>query len=44
VKIKVAIAKIIIVDELPFKFVEGEEFQDFMKIVESRFQIPSVTM
>lgn len=31
----------IIVDELPFRFVEGEGFQDFMKIVEPRFSTPS---
>jgi hypothetical protein len=35
--IRVAIAKMIIVDELPFRFVEGEGFQDFMKTVEHRF-------
>jgi hypothetical protein len=28
-------------DELPFRFVEGEGFQDFMKTVEPRFLIPS---
>jgi hypothetical protein len=31
----------ITVDELPFRFVEGEGFQDFMKTVEHRFSIPS---
>jgi len=31
----------IIVDELPFWFVKGEGFQDFMKTVEPRFSIPS---
>jgi hypothetical protein len=31
----------IIVDELPFRFVEGEGFQDFMKTVEPRLSIPS---
>jgi len=31
----------VIVDKLPFKFVEGEGFHDFMKTVESRFKIPS---
>jgi hypothetical protein len=40
-KIKEALARMIIVYELPFKFVEGEGFHDFMKKVESRFQIPS---
>jgi hypothetical protein len=40
-KIRVALAKMIIVDDYLFKFVEGEGFHDFMKTVESRFQIPS---
>jgi hypothetical protein len=40
-KIRVAISKMIIVDELPFRFVEGEGFQEFMKTVEPRFLIPS---
>jgi len=40
-KIRVAISKMITVDELSFKFVEGEGFQDFMKTVEPRFSIPS---
>jgi hypothetical protein len=40
-KIRAAISKMIIVDELPFRFVEGEGFQDFMKTVEPRFSIPS---
>jgi hypothetical protein len=40
-KIRIAIAKMIIVDEFPFKFVEGEGFQVFMKIIESVFQIHS---
>ena len=40
-KIRVAIIKMIIMDELPFRFVEGEGFQDFMKIIELRFLIPS---
>jgi hypothetical protein len=31
----------IIVDELPFRFIKGEGFQDFMKTVELRFSIPS---
>jgi hypothetical protein len=39
-KIRVAIIKMITVDEFPFKFVEGEGFYDFMKIVEPRFQTP----
>jgi hypothetical protein len=40
-KIKEAIAKMITKDELPFRLVEGEGFQDFMKIVEPKFSIPS---
>jgi hypothetical protein len=40
-KIREALAKMVIVDELPFRFVEGEGFHDFMKTVESRFKIPS---
>jgi hypothetical protein len=40
-KIGAAISKMIIEDELPFRFVEGEGFQDFMKIVEPRYSIPS---
>ena len=40
-KIRLAIAKMIIKDELPFRFVEAEGFQDFMKTIEPRFQIPS---
>jgi len=40
-KIRESISKMIIVDELPFRFVEGEGFQDFMKAVEPRFSIPS---
>jgi hypothetical protein len=38
-KIRLAIAKIIIKDELPFRFVEGEGFQDVIKTIEPRFQI-----
>jgi hypothetical protein len=38
-KIREALAKMVIVNELPFKFVEGEGFHDFMKTVESRFKI-----
>jgi hypothetical protein len=40
-KVRVAIFKMIIVDELPFRFVEGEGFQEFMKTVELMFSIPS---
>jgi hypothetical protein len=38
-KIRVALAKMIIIDELAFNFVDDEEFYDFMKTVESRFKI-----
>jgi len=31
----------IIVDELPFKFLEGEEFHYFVSVVQPRFPIPS---
>jgi hypothetical protein len=40
-KINAAISKMIIVEELPFRFVEGEGFKDFMKTIEPRFSIPS---
>ncbi|XP_059431483.1 zinc finger BED domain-containing protein RICESLEEPER 2-like [Corylus avellana] len=40
-KIREAIAQMIIKDELPFSFVEGEGFWDFMNIVEPRFSIYS---
>ena len=40
-KIRLAIAKMIIEDELPFRFVVAEGFQDFMKTIEPRFQNPS---
>ena len=36
-----ALARMIIVDELPFKFVEGKEFCYFMSVVQPRFSIPS---
>ena len=38
-----ALARMIIVDELPFKFVERQDFQEFMEIVEPRFLIPNRT-
>jgi hypothetical protein len=40
-KIREALAKMVIVDKLPFKFVEGEGFHNFMKTVEFMFKIPS---
>ena len=33
----------IVIDELPFKFVEHQGFQEFMEIVEPRFPIPHRT-
>jgi hypothetical protein len=40
-KIRESISQMIIMDELPFRFVEGEGFQNFMKTVEPRYSIPS---
>jgi hypothetical protein len=40
-KIRLAIAKMTIKAELPFRFVETEAFQEFMSTIESRFQVPS---
>ena len=42
-KIRDAIATMIIVDELPFHFVEREGFRELMRTVEPRFRIPSRT-
>ena len=42
-KIRDAIATMIIVDELPFRFVEREGFRELMRTVEPRFRIPSRT-
>ena len=39
-KIRLALARMIIIDELPFKFVERQDFQEFMEIVKPRFPIP----
>ena len=41
--IRLALARMIIIDELPFKFVEWQGFQEFMKIVEPWFPIPHRT-
>ncbi|KAF2304059.1 hypothetical protein GH714_026722 [Hevea brasiliensis] len=35
------LAKMIIVDELPFMFVEGEGFKEFMEVTQPKFRIPS---
>ncbi|KAG6681395.1 hypothetical protein I3842_13G090600 [Carya illinoinensis] len=40
-KIRAAIARMIIVDGLPFRFVEGQGFRDFMRTIDSKFPIPS---
>ena len=41
--IRLALARMIIINELPFIFVERQGFQEFMKIVEPRFPIPHRT-
>ena len=40
-RLRMALARIIIADELPFRFVEHGGFIDFMAEVEPRFEIPS---
>ncbi|OMO99215.1 putative Zinc finger, BED-type [Corchorus capsularis] len=40
-EIRKTLAKMIIVDELPFRFVEGKGFREFMEKAEPRFTIPS---
>ena len=42
-KIRLTLARIIIIDELPFKFMERKGFQEFMETVEFRFPIPHRT-
>ena len=42
-RVRLALARMIIIDELPFKFVERQGFQEFMEIVEPRFPIPHHT-
>ena len=42
-RIRLVLARMIIIDELPFKFVERQGFQKFMEIVEPRFLIPHHT-
>ena len=39
--IRIALIRMIIVDELPFKFVEGEGFRDLFAVACLRFHIPS---
>ena len=42
-RIRLALARMIVIDELPFKFVERKGFQEFMETVELRFPIPHCT-
>ena len=42
-RIRLTLARVIIIDELPFKLVECQGFQEFMEIVEPRFPIPHRT-
>ena len=38
-----ALSRMIIVDELPFRFVEHDGFIYFMGVVEPKFLVPTVT-
>ena len=40
-RLRMALARMIIVDELPFKFVEHGGFINFMAVLEPRFEVPS---
>ena len=40
-RLRMTLAKMIIVDELPFRFVEHDKFIEFMAKVETRFEVPS---
>jgi predicted component of type VI protein secretion system len=40
-KIRNALTEMIIEDELPFLFVDGNRFKKFMRVVEPRFNLPS---
>ena len=40
-KCKKALTKMIIRDELPFQFMEGDEFRKFCNIMEPKFIVPS---
>ena len=40
-RLRMTLAKIIIVDEWPFRFVEHDRFIEFMAKVEPRFEVPS---
>ncbi|CAA0806372.1 Zinc finger BED domain-containing protein DAYSLEEPER [Striga hermonthica] len=39
--IRSELARMVIVDELPFRFVEGDGFKNFMSVTQPRFKIPS---
>ena len=39
-RIRLALARMIIIDKLPYKFVEHQGFQEFIEIVKPRFPIP----
>ena len=39
-RIRLALARMIVIDELPFKFVEHQGFQEFMEIVKPGFLFP----
>ncbi|GER44259.1 HAT family dimerisation domain containing protein [Striga asiatica] len=39
--IRSKLARMVIVDELPFRFVDGDGFKNFMSIAQPRFKIPS---
>ena len=41
-RLRMGLARMIIIDELPLRIVEGEGFLDFMAMVEPRFPIPSL--
>ena len=40
-RLRMGLAKMIIIDELPLRIVEGEGFLDIMTMVEPRFPVPS---
>ena len=42
-RIRLALVRMIVIDKLPFKFVEHQGFQEFMEIVQPSFPIPHHT-
>ena len=42
-KIRLALPRMIVIDELPFKFVKQQDFQEFIQIVKPRFPNPHCT-